>query len=56
MTVPAKTSGCGVPHQFVLQVGAIRAGRDPFQPWLSKLALRKDDVGDARGVLDRWKK
>jgi hypothetical protein len=33
----------------------LEVGRDPFRPWLSSLASRKDDVGDlARRVLASW--
>ncbi|HEV7558630.1 MAG TPA: DUF4241 domain-containing protein [Kofleriaceae bacterium] len=36
-------------------LGSLEVGRDPFRPWLSSLAIRKDDVGDlARRVLASW--
>ena len=41
--------------QTVTSMYSLEVGREPFRPWLSSLAARKDDVGDlARRVLASW--
>jgi len=41
--------------QTVSGLASLEVGRDPFRPWLSSLAMRKDDIGDvARRVLASW--
>jgi hypothetical protein len=43
--------------QCVAEISGLEIGREPFVPWLQKLAKRKGEIGRrAAGVLARWAK